>query len=113
MAVNVSVQHNGGFLPGTILLTAMLLPSGNPLKCHGEALYQKLMLLFLTFSALVANPKKLLYTVANPAHGLLNKAEKKLKKSLAAPPPPPPPRARCSFGEKNKKIKNHATHPHI
>ena len=30
-------------------------------------------LLFLTFSALVANPKKLLYTVANPARGLLNR----------------------------------------
>ena len=31
-----------------------------------------LLWLFLTFSALVANPKKLLYTVANPARGLLN-----------------------------------------
>ena len=30
-------------------------------------------LLFLTFSVLVANPKKLLYTVANPARGLLNR----------------------------------------
>ena len=29
------------------------------------------MLLFLPFSVLVANPKKLLYTVANPARGLL------------------------------------------
>ena len=33
--------------------------------------------------------KKLLYTVANPARGLLNR-EKKKKKSLAAPLPPPP-----------------------
>ena len=32
-----------------------------------------LLLLFLTFSVLVANPKKLLYTVANPARGLLNR----------------------------------------
>ena len=32
-------------------------------------------------------PEKLLYTVANPARGLLNR-EKKKKKSLAAPPPP-------------------------
>ena len=30
-------------------------------------------LLFLTFSELVANPEKLLYTVANPARGLLNR----------------------------------------
>ena len=66
-----------------------------------------LLLLFLTFSALVANPKKtLLYTVANPARGLLNREKK--KKSLAAPLPPPP--ARCSFGEKNKnKNKNKIT----
>ena len=41
--------------------------------------------------------KKLLYTVANPARGLLNR-EKRKRKSLAAHPPPPP--ARCSFGEK-------------
>ena len=68
-----------------------------------------LLLLFLTFSAfLVANPKKLLYTVANPARGLLNRKKKEEKKSLAAPPPPHP--ARCSFGEKKKK-KNHATYP--
>ena len=31
------------------------------------------LLLFLTFSALVANPKKLLYTVANHARGLLDR----------------------------------------
>ena len=40
MAINVvSVQHkNGGFLPDILLLTqlAMLLPLGNPLKCHEE-----------------------------------------------------------------------------
>ena len=40
---------------------------------------------------------KLLYTVANPARGLLKRGGKK-KKGLAAPPLPPPP-ARCSFGE--------------
>ena len=38
---------------------------------------QLLFLLFLTFSALVANPKKVLYTVANPARGLLNREKKK------------------------------------
>ena len=32
--------------------------------------------------------KKLLYTVANPARGLLNRGIKKEEKSLAAPPPP-------------------------
>ena len=36
------------------------------------------LLLFLTFNVLVANPKKLLYTMANPARGLLNR-EKRTK----------------------------------
>ena len=39
MAINVSVQHNGGLLPDIILLDHMLFPSGNPFKCHEEALY--------------------------------------------------------------------------
>ena len=39
-------------------------------------------LLFLTFSVLVANPKKLLYTVANPARGLLNREKKKKKEKV-------------------------------
>ena len=39
MAINVSVQYNGGLLPDIILLTQpMLLPSGNPFKCHEEVL---------------------------------------------------------------------------
>ena len=62
--------------------------------------------------------KKLLYTVANPARGLLNRGKKKKKSGSAPPSPPPPPRARCSFGEKikkleNKKLENHAAHPHV
>ena len=51
-----------------------------------------MLLLFLTFSVLVANPIKLLYTVANPARGLLNR-EKRTKKEKVwqhTPPPPPP-----------------------
>ena len=48
--------------------------------------------------------KKLLYTVANPARGLLNRGKKKKKKSGSAPSSPPPP-ARCSFGEKKIIIK--------
>ena len=54
-------------------------------------------LLFLTFSVLVANPKKLLYTVANPARGLSSENK---KESGSAPPPPP----RCSFGQNKIKI---------
>ena len=38
MAINVGVQHKGGFLPG-ITVDLMLLPSGNPFKCHEEVLY--------------------------------------------------------------------------
>ena len=74
------------------------------------------LLLFLTFSALlVANLKKDLYMVANPARGLMNRGGKKREKNVAAhpphPPPPPPPPARCSFEENRNK--NHATHPHV
>ena len=60
-----------------------------------------LLLLFLTFSALVANPKKLLYTVANPARGLLNRERKKKEKVWQRPPPPPP---RAARSEKKKKV---------
>ena len=49
-----------------------------------------LLLLFLTFSVLVANPKKLLYTVANPARGLLNR-EKRTKEKVWQHTPPPTP----------------------
>ena len=40
MAINViSVQYNGGLLPDIILFDPMLLPSGNPFKCHEEILF--------------------------------------------------------------------------
>ena len=59
------------------------------------------LLLFLTFSVLVAIPKKkLLYTVANPARGLPNRGKKKKKKKSGSAPAPP----RCSFGENKIKI---------
>ena len=45
MVINISVQYSGGLLPDIIQLT--------------QGYYQLLLLLlFLTFSALVANPKK-------------------------------------------------------
>ena len=49
-------------------------------KCtveYSRQLIEVVVVLFLTFSALVAKPKKLLYTVANPARGLLNRGKKK------------------------------------
>ena len=60
-----------------------------------------LLLLFLTFSVLVANPKKLLYTVANPARGLLNR-EKRTKEEVWQHTPPPTPHTARS--EKINKI---------
>ena len=37
MAINVSVQYNGGLLPDMILLVdSRLLPSENPFGCHEE-----------------------------------------------------------------------------
>ena len=62
-----------------------------------------LLLLFLTFSVLVANPKKLLYTVANPARGLLNREKRTKEKVWQHTPPPHPPH--CSFGESNVRVK--------
>ena len=38
MAINVSVQYNGGFLPRHYYVDPMLFPSENPFKCH-EVLY--------------------------------------------------------------------------
>ena len=53
--------------------------------------------------------KKLLYTVANSARGLLNRQKKKKKTSGSAPPsptpPPPPPRALLVRKKKKKKKK--------
>ena len=44
MAINVSVQYDGGFLPD-ITVDPMLLPSGNPFfKCHEEVLYFQLLI---------------------------------------------------------------------
>ena len=62
-----------------------------------------LLLLFLTFNALVANPKKLLYIVANPARGLLNRGKKKKSGSAPLPPSPPPCPQRAACSEKKKK----------
>ena len=64
-----------------------------------------LLLLFLTFSVLlvlVANPKKLLYTVANPARDLLNRENITRKKKSGSIPPPPTPQTARSEKNKNK-----------
>ena len=50
-------------------------------QCFKLLLVLLLLLLFLTFSVLVAYPKKILYTVANPARGLLNR-EKRTKEEV-------------------------------
>ena len=36
MAIHASVQYNGGLLPDIDTVDPMLLPSGNPFKCHEE-----------------------------------------------------------------------------
>ena len=83
---------------GSLLRETNLMSRGPP-TCH---LYLRsnapsvssivvVLLLFLTFSVLVANPKKLLYTVANPARGLLNREKRTKEKVWQHTPPPPPP----------------------
>ena len=59
-----------------------------------------LLLVFLTFSALVANPKKITLHGGQSRSWSAEQGGK--KKSLAAHPPPPSPPTRCSFGEKKK-----------
>ena len=99
MAINVSVQYNGGSLPDIILLTQGYY--------HWGTYLNDMLLLFLTFSVLVANPKKLLYTVANPACGLLNR-EKRTKEKVWQHTPPHPPH--CWFGGKiNKNSRDAST----
>ena len=39
MAINISVQYDGRFLPDIILLAPRLLPLGSPVKYHVVALY--------------------------------------------------------------------------
>ena len=63
--VTLSQQYNIGEKPTVILYTSGINP-------HTA-------MLFLTFSVIVANPKKLLYMVANPARDLLNR-EKRTKR---------------------------------
>ena len=44
-AINVSVQYNSGLIPDIIPFDPMLLlPSGNPFKCHEEVLYLQPMI---------------------------------------------------------------------
>ena len=47
-------------------------------------------------------PEKLLYTVANPARGLLNREKRTKERSQAAYPPSPPPTPDTGRSEKNK-----------
>ena len=48
MAINVSVQYNGGLLPRHQTVDPRLLPSGNPLKCHEEVLSLQPMKQYIT-----------------------------------------------------------------
>ena len=54
------------------------------------SVFRSLLLLFLTFSALVANPKKTTLHGGQSRSWSAEQRKKKKKKSLAAPPPPPP-----------------------
>ena len=62
---------------------------------EGPLCYLELNFGLQTHSALVTNFKKLLYTVANPARGLLNREKRTNRGSLAVNPPPPTLLERC------------------
>ena len=103
-----SVRVCGGDgVEAALLLGVETLPPGEGRASFSKPTYRPrlsihqcvlLLLLFLTFSVLVANPKKLLYTVANPARGLLNR-EKRTKEKVWQHTPPHPHPPHCSFGE--------------
>ena len=63
-----------------------------------------MLLSFLTFSALVANPKKTTLHGGQSRSWSAEQGKKKKKKVWQRLPPPPP--ARCSFGEKIKNEKS-------
>ena len=71
--------------------------------------YSTMQLFFLTFSALVANPKKT--TLHDGQSRCSWSAEQEKKKKSGSTPPPPPLSPCCSFGENENE--NHATHPHF
>ena len=91
---NLNMKYSGERNKRAVLLLLLLF------KEKSAVLLLLLLLLFLTFSVLVANPKKLLYTVANPARGLLNR-EKRTKEKVWQHTPPTPHTARS---EKINKI---------
>ena len=87
-ALNSSIKPTFTFSSDIFVVVVVVVSHIQRIGCQPEKKYQ------------------VLYTVANPARGLLNKGKKekrKKKKSGSAPPPPP---ARCSFGEKKKKKKS-------
>ena len=86
-----AIGGDGRKTPGLKKRPIELKNQGGPILGRG--------LLFLTISVLVANPKKLLYTVVNPARDLLNREEITKEKVWQHTPPPPHPQ-HCSFGEK-------------
>ena len=87
MVINGSVQYNGGVLPEITLLTQCG-TLGNPFVA---------VIVVSRIQRIGCQPEKLLYTVANPARGLLNREKRKEKAWQHTHPP------HCSFGEKINK----------
>ena len=82
MAINVSVQHNGGLLPDIIPVDPRSLPSsGNSFKYHVEVLSLQPMKQYIITTTLFDDGHHIIYSkgkdqpgkVANPARGHLNK----------------------------------------
>ena len=72
MAINVSVQYNGGLLPDMMLLTQCYYHRGTRLKGHEEVSYLQPMYVCMyghTCSKSMDQPDK----VASPARGQLNR----------------------------------------
>ena len=75
---------------------------GNPMFGKNNTSLEFVVVVVVSYIQRIGcQPEKILYTVANPARGLLNREKNRKRKSLAAHSTPPLP-PRCSFGE-NKR----------
>ena len=69
MAINVSVQYDGGFLPDILLLILcyyLLISSGNPIKCHAE--FSSFYSLCSRLNILIISPPMIGWIRFRPVH---------------------------------------------
>ena len=99
--------HMFGYMYIRVRCTACCINAYNMCDYSGTGTHHVVLCCCFSHSAhWLPTRKKLLYAVANPARGLLNREKRRKKeKSGSAPPPPSPSPARAARSEKKKKKK--------